>query len=293
MLADLEQRGVRIAAVGVALGGRQQARHQARAHVRQIGGDRIGERQRGLAAAEQFGLRLRHEGPGDGLHQTARGERAAHAGHALLQQRQHRRRDAVGLALHRRGLHALETGDAHDLLDEIGLALDIRTPGRNMHIGAVGIAGRALDGEAELFEDRRHFLHGEFEPGQARDFAPREEQRRARRRRMAGDDHLRGLAAAQLYDERRRQIAAGNIEGRIDAALEAVARIGRNAEATAGVGDVVGIPERGFDQHVGRVFVAAGMLAAHYTSYRLHSVVIANHNHLRIDGIHTSIKREN
>ena len=53
-LADLEQGDVAEAAVGVALRRREQARQQARAHVGEVGGDRVGERELGVAAAEQF-----------------------------------------------------------------------------------------------------------------------------------------------------------------------------------------------------------------------------------------------
>ena len=54
-LADLEEGEVVEAAIGVALGGGDQAGQQARPHVRHVGGDRIGEDQFGLAAAEGLG----------------------------------------------------------------------------------------------------------------------------------------------------------------------------------------------------------------------------------------------
>ncbi len=54
-LADLEQCDVRKAVVGVSLCCRDQTRQQARPHVGQIGRDRVGERERGLAAAEKSG----------------------------------------------------------------------------------------------------------------------------------------------------------------------------------------------------------------------------------------------
>ena len=57
-LADFEQAGIGEAAIGVLLRRRDQAGNEARPHVGEIGGDRIGERELGLAAAEQFGLRL-------------------------------------------------------------------------------------------------------------------------------------------------------------------------------------------------------------------------------------------
>ncbi len=75
-LPDLEQRDVGEAAVGVALRRRDQAGQQARPHVGEIGRDRIGERQFGLGAAEQFGLRLRDERPGHRLDHAARRQRA-------------------------------------------------------------------------------------------------------------------------------------------------------------------------------------------------------------------------
>ena len=54
-LADLEQRDIGEAAIGIGLRRRDEARQQARPHVGQIGRDRIGEREFGLPAAEQFG----------------------------------------------------------------------------------------------------------------------------------------------------------------------------------------------------------------------------------------------
>ena len=57
-LADLEQRDIGEAAIGIGLRRGDEARQQARPHVGEIGGDRVGERQLGLSAAEQFGLRL-------------------------------------------------------------------------------------------------------------------------------------------------------------------------------------------------------------------------------------------
>ena len=64
-LPDLEQRHVRYAAIGIALCRHHQTGNEARPHVGEFGCDRISQRQFGLAAAEQFGLALRHERPGD------------------------------------------------------------------------------------------------------------------------------------------------------------------------------------------------------------------------------------
>ena len=56
-LSDFEQADVRKAAVGL-LRRRHETRNEARPHVGEFRGDRIGERELGLAATEQFGLRL-------------------------------------------------------------------------------------------------------------------------------------------------------------------------------------------------------------------------------------------
>ena len=126
------------AAPRVALGGRGEAGDQARAHVGEIGGDRIGERQRGRAAAEQFGLRLGDERPGHRLAEArARRARAWRGGCAsaaasapacgtpVVEPRQRRRR------------HAVEPGDAHDLLDDVGLAVDVGAPVGHDRLAAV------------------------------------------------------------------------------------------------------------------------------------------------------------
>ena len=57
-LADFEQRDVGKAAIGIASAPPRRGREQARPHVGEIGGDRIGERERGLAAAEHSACAL-------------------------------------------------------------------------------------------------------------------------------------------------------------------------------------------------------------------------------------------
>ena len=71
-LSDLEQGHVVEAAIGIGLRSRDQAGNEARAHIGKVGGDRIGERQFRLAAAEQFGAGTRDERPGHRLDHGAR-----------------------------------------------------------------------------------------------------------------------------------------------------------------------------------------------------------------------------
>ena len=88
------------------------------------------------------------ERPGDGLDQPAAGERAPRAAHALLALGQHGAGDAAD-ARHRRRRHLVEAGDAHDLLDEIGGAVDVGPPARRRHLDGRALA---LDGEAQRLQ---------------------------------------------------------------------------------------------------------------------------------------------
>ena len=88
-------------------------------------------------------------------------------------------------------------------------------------------------------------------------------------RDFSGQHDLRRLAAAHLQDELGRHLQARHREGRIDAALEARARVRIDAELAAGLGDIDRHPQRRFDQHVGGRIRAAGRLAAHDAGERL------------------------
>ena len=147
-LTDLEQSDIGKAARGVAAGRGREAGQQARPHVGELGGDRIGEREAIVVAApNSLRLLLRDEGPGDGLHQTARGERAARGARALLQQGENRLGDAR-VARQGRGGDIVEADDAGDLLDEIGLALYVRAPcaGRSPALPLPPLRPRSRDG---------------------------------------------------------------------------------------------------------------------------------------------------
>ena len=90
----------------------------------------------------------------------------------------------------------------------------------------------------------------------------------------------------------RRELGAGNAELRIDAALEAIARVGDDAELAAGLRDVGRVPQRAFDQHVARVLVAARMLAAHDAGDRFDAVVVGDDHHGLVERIGLAVERE-
>ena len=153
------------------------------------------------------------------------GERALGLAGAPLQRRQDRRGDRVRRARQRARQHALKAGDAHDLLDEIGLALDVGAPGRHLDRERVGVASGAREREAERLEIARDLFRRQLEPGEPLHLALGERDPRVGLGHHAGERELRGRAAAELEDELRRQVETGHAEGRIDAALEAIACI--------------------------------------------------------------------
>ena len=232
---------------------------------------------------------LRDEGPRHRLDQTARRQRALGAAGAGLDQRQHRPRDVIGFRQRRRG-HAVDAEDAHDFLDEIGLAFDIRPPGR--HPDRQRRRG-ARDGEAERRQHVTDLVVGRIDAGEPLHFG-----RPGRRSTSRGSGTVPatttslGTPPQRSSDQPRRKLEAGQHEGRIDAALEAVARIGIDAELAAGLGDGERLPQRRFDQHVDGLIRAAGSLAAHDAGERLDAVVVGDDAHRRIERIGLAVERQ-
>ena len=157
---------------------------------------------------------------------------------------------------------------------------------------AVGVAGLLHQAEAEFFENGGHFALIERHARQALHFAERKVDDAIDVGDRARDNRARGLAAAEFQDHSRREVEAGHAKGRIDAAFKAVSRVGDDAELAARAGDVQGIPQRAFDQHVGGVLVAAGALAAHDAGDGFDAVVVANDHVFRAEPIGLAVERE-
>ena len=171
----------------------------------------------------------------------------------------------AGRAGQRPGFDALQTGDAHDLLDEVGLARDVGTIGRHLDDEVVGIAARTAQLEAERRQDRLDLGAREFESGQP--------QHLARQGRQCGVSG-RGIDPASTLSEGvPPQNATTSAVARVEAgqaergdrrrASKQVARVRHDPESAAGRRDIRRMPQRGFDEHVGRRLVAAGRLPAH------------------------------
>ena len=118
------------------------------------------------------------------------------------------------------------------------------------------------DGEAERTEHAAHLLRVGVQAGEPLELRGRELDPLLLGASVPRDRDFRRRAAAQVEHQFGRELEPGHHEGRIDAALKPIARVGMNAELAAGLGDVGRIPQRGFDQHVGGRFRAASRLAA-------------------------------
>ncbi len=90
----------------------------------------------------------------------------------------------------------------------------------------------------------------------------------------------------------RRELEARQQEGRIDAALEAIARVRIDAELAAGLRDVERLPQRRLDQHVGGRLRAAGGLAAHDAGERFRPGLVGDHAHRVVERVGLAVERE-
>ncbi len=173
-LPDLEQRDIAEAPAGVALGRGDKPRNEARAHVGEISRDRVGERERGRAAAERFRRHPGDERPGHCFAQGERGQRALGEPGALL----HEREDGFGRALvepgQGRGRGAVDAGDAQNLLDDIGLHLNVGAPRGDEHM-------RPFDAKAQPAKDGFAFLARDIDAEEPPDLAIGEGDRTPRR----------------------------------------------------------------------------------------------------------------
>src|SRR5262249_24996165 len=80
-------------------------------------------------------------------------------------------------------------------------------------------------------------------------------------------------------------------ERRIDAALEAIARVRIDTELAAGLRDVERLPERRFDQHVGGRLRAAGRLAAHDAGKRFRPDFVGDDAHGFVERVSLAVER--
>ena len=84
----------------------------------------------------------------------------------------------------------------------------------------------------------------------------------------------------------------GADKGRIEAALEAVARVADDVEPPAGGGGAHRVEQRRLDKHLGRRLGAAGRLAADHAAEALHAAVVGDRGHLRVELVFAAVERQ-
>ena len=199
------------------------------------------------SAAEQLRLRLGDERPGDGLDHPARRERALRPARAHLQRGEHRLARRIA-ALERRERH--RSTPTMRTISSTMSALP-STSLRHDGIATFTVSPAPATKKPRCFEHALHLGERHVEAGEALHLGDREIDHAILGVRRARDDDLRRRAAAEIEHHLRRLLEPRHHEVRIDAALEAVARVRIDAELAPGLRDVERRPQRRLDQHVG------------------------------------------
>ncbi len=103
----------------------------------------------------------------------------------------------------------------------------------------------------------------------------------------------RRLAAAEFEDQLRRELEARQSEGGIDAALEAIARVGDDAELAAGVGDVVRVPQAPLSISTSVVSSSQPEASPPMTpAMRFDAIVVGDDDHGLVERIGLAVERQ-
>src|SRR5262249_7810229 len=183
----------------------------------------------------------------------------------------------------------IDTDEPHDLLDKIRRASDVGPPGRRRCFELLAFA---VELDAERFQQRLDLARVEFETAYPLDEAEIEFERGVRLRRLAGDLDLAGLAAHKLEHKLSRKLEPGHDEVWIDAALESETCIGLNVEPAPGARRTLRIEIGRLDEHVGRAFGDARLLAAHHPAKPEHSAVVGDDAHVAVDLVGLAVERD-
>ena len=224
-----------------------EAAEQAGAHHRQVAGQRVEQANRLCVAGKLTLPALLDKTEVHRLLVVERGK--------LVAQRVER---AVGLAAHMRHQRGLWRGvgqkvvaeHADHFFDQVFFDLQVEAPARRRDRqqpgGACELQAQALHHAFALCLRQRHADHLR---------GARHTQRHGLAHRQARRlvVHRAGLAAADVDDQRRQAFDGRNRHRRVNAALEAVAGIGREVEAPRAARHRFGPPERSFHVHALRL----------------------------------------
>ncbi len=151
-----------------------------------------------------------------------------------------------------------------------------------------GVANRA----AERFEDRTAFGRRDVQSPKSGQPLRAQHIAAAPFRLGPGPDDLGRLAAAQFEDQPGGDFETGADKRRVDAALEAVARVADDFEAAAGCGGTDRVEQRCLDINFGGRVGNAGRLAADHAAEALHAVVVGDRGDFGVEFIFAAVQRQ-
>jgi hypothetical protein len=157
--------------------------------------------------------------------------------------------------------------DAGDLFDQVFLDLHVEAVGRRRDDEVVAIAA---DLQLEALEHAGHRVGAEVDAEHAAHAAGAQADRRAGGQLVGGDglDHRAGFAAADVEDQARGALDGLAGQREVDAALEAVGGIRREAVGAGPAGDGVGGEEGALEEEFGGVEGDPAVFAAHDAGQR-------------------------
>ena len=173
--------------------------------------------------------------------------------------------------------------DPQYFLDEIGLALDVAAPRGRLDRQIA--RSQRLDRAAEGAQDRGTFLSRHIETAEARRALGAQHIAAPPIGRDAGGDDFRRFAAAQFEHQPGRDFEPVADKGRVEPALEAIARVARDVEPAAGGGGAYRIEQSRLDEHFGRGVGAAGRVAADDPAEALHPAAVGDHRYLGVERV--------
>jgi hypothetical protein len=180
--------------------------------------------------------------------------------------------------------------DARDLLDEVDRDAQVVAMGRHRAAQADAFVHRGDVDAREQPRDRCAVEAGAEESVHARR-VERDRRHRGPRRTERLDDAGRDAPAGELGQQPRRPVDRAPHAGRVDLALEAVRRLGRQAEPARRAAHAARVEVRALEEDVGRARGHLGLGAAHYAGDRDRALGVGDHEVVRGERARGTVQR--
>src|SRR5262249_28014459 len=108
------------------------------------------------------------------------------------------------------------------------------------------------DATADIAEDPSDFGGIDPKPGEPLDFTQRKLNSVLRRLEFSDGRNARRRTPAEIQDHARRKFQTWDRESWVNPTLKSITRVRVDTKLAAGLGDVLGVPQRRLDQHISR-----------------------------------------